>query len=433
MIERYTREPMGRIFSEDARLQSWLKVELALVEVLAARGEIPTSAAATIRRRAAVDPRRALEIEQTVQHDVIAFLTAVAEKVGPASRYIHLGLTSSDVLDTALALQMVAACDLILEDVDQLLSALEEQAETWRDTPMVGRTHGVHAEPITFGLKLASFYAEVHRGRRRLVRARQAIGFGKLSGAVGTSAHLPPAVEKAVLARLGLKVEPVSTQVVPRDRHAEVLFALALLAAALERLATEIRHLQRTEVREVEEPFGKGQKGSSAMPHKRNPIACENVCGLARLVRSNAMAAAANVALWHERDISHSSVERVVIPDSFILVDFMLARMTRVVRGLLVYPEAMRENLERSGGMVYSQTLLLALVRSGLTREEAYSLVQENAMAVWERKQPDLLTACLADKRIVRRLGASGVRRSFDLKRLLRHAPGIVARALRQR
>ncbi len=361
MIERYTREPMGRIFSDEARLQSWLKVELALVEVLAARGEIPASAAATIRRRAAVDPRRALEIEQTVQHDVIAFLTAVAEKVGPASRYIHLGLTSSDVLDTALALQMVAACDLLLEDVDQLLAALKEQAEAWRDTPMVGRTHGVHAEPITFGLKLASFYAEMHRGRQRLMRARQAIGFGKLSGAVGTSAHLPPAVEKAVLARLGLKVEPVSTQVVPRDRHAEVLFALALLAAALERLATEIRHLQRTEVREVEEPFGKGQKGSSAMPHKRNPIACENVCGLARLVRGNAMAAASNVALWHERDISHSSVERVVIPDSFILVDFMLARMTRVVRGLLVYPEAMRENLERSGGMVYSQTLLLAL------------------------------------------------------------------------
>ncbi len=431
MIERYTREAMGRIFTDDNRYQTWLKVELAVVDVLAERGEIPRKAAATIRKKAQVDAKRALEIEATVQHDVIAFLTAVAEHVGPDSRYIHMGLTSSDVLDTALALQMVEATDLLLGTLDEFLGVLAEQATTYRDLACVGRTHGIHAEPVTLGFKIASWYAEMARGRERLTRARETVRYGKMSGAVGTAAHVPPDVEKEILKRLDLRVEPAATQVVPRDRHAEMLLALALVAAGLERIATEIRHLQRTEVREVEEPFGKGQKGSSAMPHKRNPIACENVSGLARVVRSNALAALQNVALWHERDISHSSVERVIVPDSFVLLDYMTARMTRVVRGLQVYPDAMRRNLDDSRGMIYSQTLLLALVRSGLTREEAYALVQENAMAVWDRSQPDLLAACLADERITGRIGAGEVKKAFALKHLLRNVPAVIRRALK--
>ncbi|MBP7146727.1 MAG: adenylosuccinate lyase [Acidobacteria bacterium] len=431
MIERYTRERMGRIFGDRARLEAWLRVEVAVCEALARRGEIPAEAMAAIRSRAAVDPARALEIEQTVQHDVIAFLTAVAEKVGPASRYIHLGLTSSDVLDTALALQMVEAADVLLEDLDELLAALREQALRHRDLPLVGRTHGIHAEPVTLGFKIASWHAEMARGRRRIETARAAVAVGKLSGAVGTFAHLDPGIEREVMDALGLAPETVATQVVPRDRHAEALGALALVAAGLERMAVEIRHLQRTEVRELEEPFGKGQKGSSAMPHKRNPIACENVSGLARVVRSNAMAALQDIALWHERDISHSSVERVIVPDSFILLDYMLGRMTRVVRGLAVYPEAMRENLERSRGLIYSQTLLLELVRSGLTREEGYELIQQAAMQVWDGRFPGLLEAVLADGRIVDRLGEKRIRAAFDLARLLRNVPAIVDGAVR--
>jgi len=431
VIERYTRERMGRLFTDEARLGSWLAVELAVSEVLAGRGEIPRKALSAIKKKAAVDVERAQEIEKTTHHDVIAFVTSVAEKVGDEGRFLHLGLTSSDVIDTALALQMVRACDLLLEDVDELTSVLAEQAERWKATPMLGRTHGVSAEPITFGLKIASWYAEMTRGRERLSRAREAVRFGKLSGAVGTFAQLPPAVEREVMAELGLSVEPVSTQVVPRDRHAELLTTLAILAAGLERIATEIRHLQRSEVREVEEPFRKGQKGSSAMPHKRNPIACENVTGLARVVRSNALAALSNVALWHERDISHSSVERVVIPDSFILLDFMLARMTRVVRDMHVYPETMLANLDRSRGLVFSQTLLTALVESGLTREEAYALVQRNAMAVWDGRHDGLESACTADAEIVERIGRQGIKAAFDLKKLLRHVPKIVRRALK--
>ncbi|MCU0229891.1 MAG: adenylosuccinate lyase [Acidobacteria bacterium] len=430
MIPRYTREAMGRLFTDEARMGLWLRVELAATEVLARRGEVPHAAWEAIRDKARVDVARALEIEATTQHDVIAFVTSVAERIGPEGRYLHLGLTSSDVLDTALALQIVGAIDLLLVDLDELLAAVRARAEEHCELPMVGRTHGVHAEPITLGLKIASWYAELARGRERLLRARENVRYGKLSGAVGTFAQLPPEVEQAVMAKLGLNCEPVSTQVVPRDRHAEVLLALALLAAGLERMATEVRHLQRTEVREVEEPFAKGQKGSSAMPHKRNPIACENVSGLARVVRSNALAALQDVALWHERDISHSSVERVIIPDSFVLLDYMLGRMTRVVSGLLVYPEAMQENLDRSRGMVFSQTLLLALVGTGLTREEAYALVQENAMKVWAKEHPDLLSACSSDARIVQRLDPSAIRAAFDTKRLLEHVPAVVRRAL---
>ncbi|MFN7964466.1 MAG: adenylosuccinate lyase [Acidobacteriota bacterium] len=431
MIERYTREVMGRLFTDQARLENWLKVELAATEVLAERGIVPESALATIRKKAVVDVARALEIEKTTNHDVIAFVTSVAEKIGPEGRHLHWGLTSSDVVDTALALQLIQALDLLIEDSEQLLAALRMQAESYAMQPMVGRTHGVHAEPITFGLKIASWYAEIARGRERLSRARETAAYGKLSGAVGTNSQLDPDIEKATLDKLGLKVEPVSTQVVPRDRHAEVLCALALLAAGLERIATEIRHMQRTEVREVEEPFAKGQKGSSAMPHKRNPISCENVSGLARVVRSNALAALQDVALWHERDISHSSVERVIVPDSFILLDFMLARMTRVITGLHVYPDAMAANLERSRGFVFSQTVLLKLVEAGLTREDAYSLVQENAMKVWANEFADLDTACLADPRIVTLLGEKGVNEAFDLKRLLQHVPRIIKRALK--
>ena len=430
MIERYTRPKMGRLFTDQARLEAWLEVELAATEVLAERGQVPVKALRAIRRHAKVDVQRALEIEKTVNHDVIAFVTSVAEKVGPEGRYLHLGLTSSDVVDTALALVMVKASDLLIEDVDALLDVLREQAERWAEQPMVGRTHGVNAEPITLGLKIASWATEMARSRERLVRARETIRYGKLSGAVGTCAQLSPAVEKAVMKKLGLKVEPVATQVIPRDRHAEVLTTLALLAAGLERIATEIRHLQRTEVREVEEPFRRGQKGSSAMPHKRNPIACENTTGLARVVRSNALAALQDIALWHERDISHSSVERVIIPDSFILLDFMLGRMTRVVRDMHVYPDAMARTLERSKGLIFSQTLLLALVGAGLTREDAYALVQRNSMAVWAGEHPDLLEACLGDEEIVGLLGAAGVRKAFSLRRLLRWVPNILRRGL---
>ena len=431
MIERYTRPEMGRIFDDEARHESWLEVELAASQVLAERGEVPKRAWQVIKKSARIDLERAEEIEREVHHDVIAFVSSVVEGIGPEGRYLHHGLTSSDVIDTALALQMVRACDLLLEGVEGMLGALRGQAEAHADTPMIGRTHGVHAEPITFGLKAAGWFAEISRGRERLARAREAVRYGKLSGAVGTSAQLAPAVEREVMKRLGLKVEPVATQVIPRDRHAEMLLALAMLAAGLERIATEIRHLQRTEVREVEEPFRKGQKGSSAMPHKRNPISCENVSGLARLVRSNASAALENVALWHERDISHSSVERVIIPDSFILVDFMLARMTRVTANLRVFANTMKANLDRSRGFPFSQTLLLDLVRAGLRREEAYALVQSSAMHVWEDRHADLREACLANESIVSRIGASGIDRAFEPKRLLKHVKTIIKRGLR--
>ncbi len=433
MIERYTREEMGRLFTDEARHEAWLKVEIAATEALAERGDVPEKAANAIKRKAKIDVERANEIEKTVNHDVIAFVSSVAEKIGRNGRYLHLGLTSSDVVDTALALVMVEASDLLLADLDAFLEVLSSQTERYAELPMVGRTHGVNAEPITLGLKIATWYSEMKRGRARLERAREGVRYGKLSGAVGTCAQLPPAVERDVMKKLDLKVEPVATQVIPRDRHAELLTALALIAAGLERIATEIRHLQRTEVREIEEPFRKGQKGSSAMPHKRNPIACENTTGLARLVRSNAFAALQNIALWHERDISHSSVERVVIPDSFILLDFMLARMTRVVKDLHVYPDTMNATLERSKGLIFSQTLLLALVRAGLTREDAYTLVQENSMGVWAGEHAHLEEACRADKRITRKIGEDGVGAAFDLGKLLRHVPQLIRRALKQR
>jgi adenylosuccinate lyase len=367
---------MGCIWTEENKVSKWLQVELCVCEVLADRGKIPRAAFERIRERARFDVARMQEIERTTKHDVVAFITNVGESIGEDSRYFHLGLTSSDILDTGLALQLVEAADLILEGLEQLGMVMREQAWCYKDTPMIGRTHGIHAEPITFGLKLANWYAEVGRAFERMRRAREMVAYGKLSGAVGTFAHTEPSLEEEVCSRLGLRAAPISSQVVQRDRHAEYVGALALVGASLEKFALEIRHLQRTEVQEAEEFFTAGQRGSSAMPHKRNPIVTEQVCGLARLLRAHAMAALENVALWHERDISHSSVERVILPDSTILVDYLLHRFIALMQHLIVYEERMRQNLEGTGGLIYSQRLLVALEEAGVPRERAYELVQ---------------------------------------------------------
>jgi adenylosuccinate lyase len=418
---------MGRIWSDQRRYETWLLVETAAAEAMAAAGIVPPDAARDIRERGAFDIARIDEIEQTTQHDVIAFTTAVAEKVGPSGRWIHFGLTSSDVIDTAQALQMREACDVILADLEQLGDAIRDRAIEHRRTPMIGRTHGVHAEPMTFGLKLALWFAEVDRDRERVRRARATISVGKLSGAVGTFAHLPPAIEADVCQRLGLEPAAVASQVIQRDRHAELLATLAITAASLEKFALEIRGLQKTEIGEVEEPFGKGQKGSSAMPHKRNPIGCEQIVGLARLIRGNAHAALENVALWHERDISHSSVERVILPDSFIALDHMLRRFTRIVRGMAVNLERMRENLNRSRGVVFSGTVLLELARKGVSREQAYEWVQRNAMRSFE-EQRDFKALLLADADVSRVLTAAEIERAFDLDEQLKHVDHIFDR-----
>ncbi len=427
MIPRYTLPRMGAVWEPAARYARWLEIELLACEAWAELGEVPRDALAEIRATASFDPDRVDAIEREVRHDVVAFLTAVAERVGPASRYLHLGLTSSDILDTALALQLRDAADILVEDLDRLLAILGQLALKHRTTVMIGRTHGVHAEPTTFGLKAAGWYAEATRHRERLLRARGAIGAGKLSGAVGTFAHVPPFVEEYVCRRLGLAPDPVSTQIVARDRHAEFVAVLAGIAASLERIATEIRHLQRTEVREAEEPFAEGQKGSSAMPHKRNPVSCEQICGLARVVRANAQAAFENVALWHERDISHSSVERVILPDSTILVDYLLVRTAEVLEGLRVFPERMRRNLEATRGAIFSQQVLLALARKGATREAAYRLVQRHAMRAWE-EGADFKALLLGDPEVGRYLAPADVENCFDLGYHLRHLDAIYAR-----
>src|ERR1700752_1631469 len=372
MIRRYTHPEMGRIWSDQRRYETWLQVEAAAAEAMSRAGIVPPDAARDIRERGAFDIARIEQIEEVTQHDVIAFTTAVAEHVGPSARWLHFGMTSSDVIDTAQAIQMREACDLLLRDLDALMGAVHARAMEHRRTPMIGRTHGVHAEPMTFGLKLALWYAEIARDIERGRRAQQTISVGKLSGAVGTFAHLPPQIEADVCRRLGLEPAPVASQVIQRDRHAELLTALAITAASLEKFALEIRGLQKTEIGEVEEPFDRGQKGSSAMPQKRNPIGCEQIVGLARLLRGNAVAGFENNALWHERDISHSSVERVILPDSFIALDHMLRRLTRIVRGMVVYPDRMRANLELSRGVVFSGTVLLELARRGISREHAY-------------------------------------------------------------
>jgi len=427
MIPRYTRPEMGAIWSETHKYETWLEVELAATDALAEAGVVPAADARELRKRASFDIARIEEIEQTTQHDVIAFTTAVAERAGASARWLHFGLTSSDVLDTALAIQLRQACGLILEDVDALLAAIRARAEEHRRTPMIGRTHGVHAEPMTFGVKLALWYAEMTRNRARLVRARDVVSVGKISGAVGMFAHLDPAIEAGVCARLGLTPAPVSSQVVQRDRHAELMTTLAIAAASLEKFAIEIRGLQKTEIGEVEEPFGRGQKGSSAMPHKRNPIGCEQIAGLARLIRGNAMAALENVALWHERDISHSSVERVILPDSFIALDHMLRRFTRIVAGMVVYPARMKENLGRSGGVVFSGSLLLELARRGVSREQAYEWVQRNAMRSFAEGM-DFKSLVLADADVMAVLPRDVVDEAFDLESQLRHVDAIFAR-----
>ena len=427
MIPRYTHPEMGRIWTEQRRYESWLRVEVAAAEAMAEVGMVPVEAARDLRERGAFDVARIEEIEQTTQHDVIAFTTAVAEKVGPSARWLHFGLTSSDVVDTAQALQMVEACDLILVNLRALAAAIDVRAQEHRHTPMIGRTHGVHAEPMTFGLKMAMWYAEVQRDIVRVERARETVRVGKISGAVGTFAHLDPSIEAAVCARLQLEPAPISSQVIQRDRHAELLSALAITAASLEKFALEIRGLQKTEIGEVEEPFRKGQKGSSAMPHKRNPIGCEQVVGLARLIRANAMAALENVALWHERDISHSSVERVILPDSFIALDHMLRRFTRIVAGMVVYPDRMLENLNRSRGVVFSGQVLLELARLGVSREQAYEWVQRNAMRAFH-EQRDFKTLLLADADIMARLTPADVDSAFDLTVQLRNVDAIFNR-----
>jgi adenylosuccinate lyase len=418
---------MGSIWSDRRRYETWLQVELAAADAMAEAGIVPAEAARELGAKAAFDVGRIEEIEQTTQHDVIAFTTAVAERVGPAARWLHFGLTSSDVVDTAQAIQMREACDLIVKDLASLMEAVRARADEHRRTPMIGRTHGVHAEPMTLGLKLALWYAELQRDLDRVLRARDVISVGKISGAVGTFAHLDPSIETAVCKRLGLQAAPVSSQVIQRDRHAELLMALAITAASLEKFALEIRGLQKTEIGEIEEPFAKGQKGSSAMPHKRNPIGCEQITGLARLLRANAMAALENVALWHERDISHSSVERVILPDSFIALDHMLRRFTRIVRGMVVYPERMKENLERSRGVVFSGTVLLELARRGVSREQAYEWVQRNAMRSFHERK-DFKSLLLADADLMKVLTPAEIDKAFDLDNQMRNVDAIFDR-----
>jgi len=427
MIPRYSREAMARIWTEENKFATWLQVELAAMEAVAELGLIPADVPARTRAQARCDAQRVLEIEKKTHHDVAAFVDHVAESLGEDGRFFHFGLTSSDVLDTAFALRLTEAADLLLAGVDELLSVLKDRAYTFKDLPMVGRTHGVHAEPITFGLKLALFYAEFSRQRERLAHARETIRVGKLSGAVGTFAHLPPEVEAGVCARLGLKPAPISNQIIQRDRHAEFFTTLALIGGSIEKVAVEIRHLQRTEVREAEERFAAGQKGSSAMPHKRNPVLSENLSGLARLLRGYALTALENMALWHERDISHSSVERFIAPDATILLHFMLHRLAGVLKNLQVYPENMQANLNLTRGLIFSQGLLLALIQKGLSRDAAYGLVQGPAMQAWQ-EGGDFAQLVQMDPEITKHLSDTEIAALFDLKRHLRYVDTLFAR-----
>jgi adenylosuccinate lyase len=427
LIPRYTRPDMGRIWSDENRFRTWLAVEVAATETLAEAGMVPRDAARAIRERADFNVNRIAEIEAEVRHDVIAFTTAVAEIVGPHARWFHYGLTSNDVVDTSQALLVQQASAIIAADLEKLSAVLERRAWEFKDTPMIGRTHGIHAEPITFGFKLANWYSEAQRNIARFRTAAEDMRVGKFSGAVGTFAHLSPELEESICKRLGLKAAAISSQVIQRDRHAAYLATLAVIACTLDKIATELRHLQRTEVREVEEFFSEKQKGSSAMPHKRNPITLEQISGLARVVRSNAQAAFENVALWHERDISHSSVERIIIPDSTTLVDYMLQKTTNVLDTMFVYPQQMKFNLQSTRGLVFSGQLLLDLVEHGVSREDAYRAVQSHAMRVWKegRNFRDLV---LGDKTISSRVSRQTIDRAFDLKRQLRNIDRVFAR-----
>ncbi len=427
MIPRYTRPDMGRIWSDENRFRTWLTVEVAATETLAEAGMVPKDAAKAIRKRADFDLQRIHEIEAEVRHDVIAFTTAVAEIVGPEARWFHYGLTSNDVVDTAQALLVGQASAIIAADLERLSEVLGRRAWEFKDTPMVGRTHGIHAEPITFGFKLANWYSETQRNIERFRRAAEDMRVGKFSGAVGTLAHLSPEIEEKICARLGLKAAAISSQVIQRDRHANYLATLAVIASTLDKIATEIRHLQRTEVREAEEFFSEKQKGSSAMPHKRNPVTCEQISGLARVVRSNAQAGFENVTLWHERDISHSSAERVIIPDSTTLVDYLLQKTANLIDTMFVYPERMRHNLESTGGLVFSGQLLLDLVEHGVSREDAYRMVQHHAMRAW-KEDLNFRDLVLRDKEITRRVPRRQIEHAFDLRRQLRNIDKIFAR-----
>ncbi|MGK2905267.1 MAG: adenylosuccinate lyase [Desulfuromonadales bacterium] len=427
MIPRYTRPEMAQIWEPENRFRIWLEIETLACEKQAELGVIPAEAVKVIREKGDFDIARIDAIEAEVKHDVIAFLTSVAEYVGPEARFIHQGMTSSDVLDTCFSVQMVQAADELLADLDMVLEATRARAMEHKDTVCIGRSHGIHAEPVTFGLKLASWYAEMARNRQRLTAARESIATGAISGAVGTFANIDPAVEEYVCEKLGLTPEPVSTQVIPRDRHAEFFCVLGITASSLERIAVEIRHLQRTEVLEVEEFFSKGQKGSSAMPHKRNPILSENLTGQARYIRALAMPAMENVALWHERDISHSSVERYIGPDATVALDFSLRRLSGLIRNLVVYPDNMLRNLNQMRGLVFSQKILLDLTQAGVSREEAYRMVQRNAMKVWDEGR-DFQEELLADKAVVEALGEDKIRESFDLNYHLKHVDTIFKR-----
>ena len=427
MIKRYSREAMGRIWTEENKFQTWLLVEVLVCEALAKIGQIPKKAAENIRKNARFSVERINTIEAETKHDVIAFLTNVEETVGPNARYIHLGLTSSDILDTAMAVRLREAARLILKESDRLLRALKSKAMVHKHTVMVGRSHGIHAEPITFGPKLALWYEEMRRNRKRTEQAMETIGVGKISGAVGTYANISPEVEAYVCRKLRLQPAAISNQIIQRDRYAEYFTTLAIIASTIEKMAIEIRHLQRTEVLEAEEYFSKGQKGSSAMPHKRNPIGCENLSGLARLVRSNAAAAMNNISLWHERDISHSSVERVIAPDSTILIDYMLSRMTGIIRNLVVYPKRMQQNLELTRGLIFSQQMLLALAKRGVSRQAAYNMVQKQAMRAWKKKK-NFKELVLNDSDIRNYLKPDEIETLFDANAQLRHVNTIFAR-----
>ncbi len=434
MIPRYTREEMGRVWSDANKYQKWLDVELAATATLAEAGQVPAEAAAAIRAKAKVDAARINEIEARVKHDVIAFTMNVGESIGDpaAARWLHYGMTSNDVVDTAQALLVKDASRLIATALEKFSEVLAVRAEEFRHTPQIGRTHGVHAEPITFGLKVANWYAENQRNMARFKEAAEQMRIGKISGAVGNASHLGPQIEEDICDRLGLKVAPVASQVIQRDRHAHYVSTLALIAATLEKIAVEIRHLQRTEVREAEEPFGGEQRGSSAMPHKRNPVTCEQISGLARLVRSNMIAAFENVGLWHERDISHSSVERIILPDSTILIDYMLAKMTAVVRDMRVFPERMKRNLDATQGLVFSGQLLQDLVEKGMPRDDAYKTVQENAMAAWET-DTSFRERVGKDPRVTKYLDVAALENTFDLQRHLRYVDAIFARVFADR
>jgi len=432
MIKRYTRKVMGDIWTDENRYKTWLKVEILACEAMAEAGRIPGAAVAAIKSKADFNVDRINEIEEVTRHDIIAFLTNVAEYVGPDSRYIHLGLTSSDILDTSMACLLKEAGGIILSGCNNLMDAIREKAFKYKNTLMIGRSHGIHAEPITFGLKLSVWYDEMSRNKKRFENAVETISYGKISGSVGTFANISPKVEEYVCRGLGLKPAPASTQIIQRDRYAEYFTSLAIMASSIEKMALEIRHLQRTEVLEAEEYFSKGQKGSSSMPHKRNPVGSENMCGLARVIRSNAMAALENIPLWHERDISHSSVERIIAPDSTILIDYMLNRFAGIIKNLVVYPERMAENLNKLKGLIFSQQILLALAEAGVTREDAYQMVQAHAMKVWDEKK-DFKALITEDKKISNLLGKEKIEEIFDVTYHLKYISAIFDRVFSNR